>query len=447
MRPELESPAVADVFATAETSVADALASADELVDERTGPVLDVARTDCERQVQTVHQFTATVQSVPARVSNSRFYDPSPVKGEGTSRTEAKLKAVGEAIERYCIGCYDGDSLPVARFGESDREMVRPSTLSKLSPRQRRNRGRALGDLDDARYRWTAATDVVSGREVLLPAQLVYMPFDPVSDTMIRTPVTTGAAAGTDYFGACYRGVCEVVERDHFAIGYLNELSFPRIELEAADDPTIRTLLEAFRADGREVSVYDASLDQPVSVCLAVAVDHAGPPAVTVGLGSDRTVYEAAVDALVEAFRVRPWTGDVEPIPSPDDVDTIESRRRFWAAAGSVDDLDFWLDTERTVELDTSPPDVSRESVLRDLIASFARDGRACYVCDATTARIAERGFRVVRTVVPSLHPLHFHEGRKYLGGERLYRLPVELGLRAEPRSEEELNSVPHPML
>jgi ribosomal protein S12 methylthiotransferase accessory factor len=56
-------------------------------------------------------------------------------------------------------------------------------------------------------------------------------------------------------------------------------------------------------------------------------------------------------------------------------------------------------------------------------------------------------GFRVVKVVIPNLHPLYLDEKHPYLGGKRLYDVPVKLGFLKNPRKEDEFNKISHPFL
>jgi ribosomal protein S12 methylthiotransferase accessory factor YcaO len=63
---------------------------------------------------------------------------------------------------------------------------------------------------------------------------------------------------------------------------------------------------------------------------------------------------------------------------------------------------------------------------------------------DLTVADVESCGYRVVKVLVPGAQQLHGDHSHRFLGGERLYRVPVELGFPG-PRSFETLNPDPHP--
>jgi ribosomal protein S12 methylthiotransferase accessory factor len=61
-----------------------------------------------------------------------------------------------------------------------------------------------------------------------------------------------------------------------------------------------------------------------------------------------------------------------------------------------------------------------------------------------TTPEIEEVGFTVVRVIIPGLQPLDVRMDSRYLGGKRLYDVPVSLGYR-EKVYEENMCPYPHP--
>jgi len=69
------------------------------------------------------------------------------------------------------------------------------------------------------------------------------------------------------------------------------------------------------------------------------------------------------------------------------------------------------------------------------------------YGVDITMPQIKEEGIYVAKVVSPQFQPLYLQEWLKHSWGERLFNVPVKLGYRDKPLSENELNSFPHPFL
>jgi len=86
----------------------------------------------------------------------------------------------------------------------------------------------------------------------------------------------------------------------------------------------------------------------------------------------------------------------------------------------------------------------SRLSKIRNILKEKRYN---CFLADVTSHEACQAGLFVVKAVIPQLVPAYFNEKEKYLGVKRLYALPVILGYREQPLSENELNLIPHPFL
>ena len=84
--------------------------------------------------------------------------------------------------------------------------------------------------------RWVRGWSLTRGREVFVPAILVYLNF-PVRTPSERftNPVSTGTAAHSDLREAVLGGLLEVVERDAIALTWLQRLRLPEVVVDIGD--------------------------------------------------------------------------------------------------------------------------------------------------------------------------------------------------------------------
>ena len=75
----------------------------------------------------------------------------------------------------------------------------------------------------------------------------------------------------------------------------------------------------------------------------------------------------------------------------------------------------------------------------------LARRGHDIIVVDCTVPMLEDLGLHVVKVAVPGLQPLNAGHHRRVLGGRRLYRAPLAMGVRAAESTFAELNPWPHP--
>lgn len=436
-------PSVAAIRESTPKSPADALAAGVSLVDPRTGPILSLERHEGDRDAAVVVQWNADVQQVPTPAGD--YYDPSPTAGRGLTEQAARLRAVGEAIERYCLAA-GNESTRETTYVPADDAFVDPRRFQKFTDSQQTAIWGESMEPTEQRRRWVPARELVSGEAVWIPATVVNLPVEWQAAPQPRLPTTVGAATGTSLAGAASRAICELVERDAFAISHLNELPLPRVDIGGCQDPRFSMLSAAYELDGRELYVFEMTLDLPLCSCLSVAVDRTDHPAVRVGLGTGETRYGACLNALLESFRVRPWNGPVDSFPTADEVEGMASRSAFWASHERIDSLWLSLDRDSTRQVSGDNADADPVSLIDEFRTVLSDRGWSCFLSEVTTPQIRDRGFRVVKLVVPALQPLHPTQ-IPYLHSKRLFHAPVAAGLLDTPRLQSELNDTPHPML
>jgi ribosomal protein S12 methylthiotransferase accessory factor len=127
-------------------------------------------------------------------------------------------------------------------------------------------------------------------------------------------------------------------------------------------------------------------------------------------------------------------------------VATIDDHDLAYASPESLSRLAFWLDAQEEDFEWTPGPGASAELRLARLTSWLAASGGDLLYVNLTPADMAHIGLYTARVVVPGFQPIDFGWKERRLGGTRLYRLPVSLGLRPSPVSWDDLNHDPHPL-
>ncbi len=380
----------------------------------------------------------------------------------GTSINEerGKVKAIGEAIERYCLSIYFEENLTKASYNELGSERaIDPFTVVGPSENQRRQEKYARFLFDGhSQFNWVSSHSVFDDSERLLPAQLVHVPYIyGHNEPIIRLPITTGAAAGLDISDALYRGICEVVERDAFIITYLNKLSSPLVDLSSLNDNLIGTLLTRFRDANLEVYVYDITTDIPIPVFLCLLIDRTGVgPAISVGAKASLNAEEAILGCMEESQQSRHWLRTLKqdktvkpPTTDPkwENISNLEQRGLLWSDVSMIPKLSFLLGAKKKpLSGNLRNKKKGKSDKLKTCLKILRERNQACYYVDVTTLDVEELGLRVVKVVMPELQPLYLDERFRYWGGSRLRNVPETLGHK-KADAQERLNPIPHPFL
>lgn len=368
--------------------------------------------------------------------------------GLAFSKKKALLKALGETVERYSLSVNNDKRFIYTSFNELiklKKPSLDPKDLILFS-----NKKNYVINLDRKKIRWVEGQSLISNKKILVPAQLIYVPYlYHNSEPILRFPISTGAAAGMTLTDALYRGICEVVERDAFMIAYLNKLPFSQVDVLRIKDKLISNITDSFKRYKLELVILDLTTDLQIPVFAAIILDKTGiGPAVAVGLKAGFNIKDAIIGAIEESLMVRYWTKDYVNSNSIENktIRTIEDRAHFWSRLSSIRYLDFWLNNKTFKKINLKDFKYL-DNNLENIVKLLSQKNIETIYIDITDKTVKKYGFMVVKVIIPQLQPLYLDERYPYLGGKRLYNVPVKIGFLQKPKIESQLNRIPHPFL
>lgn len=383
-----------------------ALERAERAVDDRIGVVREVGE----------------VESFPVPYYLAKLADTSPFSAVRASQQAAGvaagwdrafMKALGEALERYCAGVYDNDSLHTASPGGLSNpvdpsEFVRPD------------------DPGDEPIEWVLGENLATEETVALPAARVLFPYEGPGPA-----ITTGLSLGNSGASALLGGLTEIIERDAALLAWYS--TYEPLGL-AIDDEEYETLTK--RAHSERLSVTATLLTQDIDVpVVGVAVhrDADDWPAFALGLACDLDPTVAARSACSEALQN--WTELRQMGRST--AQTAGGRiGHFASRPRSIEDF---VAPTQTIPASTVTTDVPTGADALDALVDRLTDaGLSAYAARLTTPDIEALGFEAVRALVPRAQPLFIDE--PYFG-DRANTVPTELGF--EPRLQREHHPYP----
>jgi len=339
------------------------------------------------------------------------FSDASAARdaaGVAIDWNSAFMKALGEALERYCAGVYRTDSLETAPPKEMS-DVVDPTAFV------------CEGNPDPTTPIEFVEGENLSTRErVSLPAEFVYHP-PPAS--RYHSPVTTGLGLGNSTVEAILAGLYEVLERDAMMLSWYS--TFEPLGLQI-DDPTYETLTSRARSEDLTVSTLLLTQDVDVPV-VAAAVQRDSWPKLAFGTGAHLDVTRAANSALAEALQN--WT-ELRGMGADDAANALGAIGRY---ADDPGEAAAFVDHDAAVPAASVGPDElpTGEAHLDAVLERVDEAGLYAYATRLTTRDVAGIGFETVRALVPSAQPLTFGS---HTFGERAVSVPEQLGF--EPALE-----------
>ncbi|WP_058624808.1 YcaO-like family protein, partial [Microbacterium testaceum] len=440
-----------------------------DLVDERSGVITRVRDVRHHARVPTGlvtrQADVADIRAVSAWANNvlcqgSAFDDAG----------SAHAAAIGESVERYCGNILD--TLPVrhgsfAQLRRAGVPALDPRRLVLYSDAQYASAGFPFVPLDaDLPVHWVPGRSAVTGREIWVPASLVYVNW--YSADVAAAPPTNfcafaGIAAGPSEEFAVTSAIEEVVERHATMVWWLNAQPLPAVQGVSA--PPV--------AEGSRVSFVQ--LDNEFAVPVAAAILHDDDDhLVNVGFSARPDFASAASKALTEAYTLqegsrdllhadglhwrvmtegelngrafKPWRADRRYLddfrPDMHDCDDLMVQQQVYLDPRAAERMRPLLRPTSERSVDTVPRMPERSRVA--MIAALERADVEPIVVDITTPDIRSAGLTVVRVVAPGTignAPAAF----PFLGHGRVQRIAVELGWRETPLAEAEINLFPLP--
>jgi ribosomal protein S12 methylthiotransferase accessory factor len=413
--------------------------------------VVDVlAAPDDARLFQRLAVVAAT-----RRLGEEQLSSPSG-GGYSSDPQQARLAALGEAIERYSATAYvPEEELVLATADELGPDSVAPDRFALFAPEQHAQDDFPFEPFTrSTRVRWARGRRVRDGALAYLPAQLVYLPRASACETAIGYATSNGLACGPTFESALVAGTLELLERDAFMITWAARLAHPKLDWTTS--PSLRAFARRHLAPTTlRFETVDLSRFHNVPTVLAiVSADGRTPGELGVGAAAPATAEEAWRKAVAEAFAVRSAARSLlrrhpERRFEPDfgDVETFEDHIRLYADAEQARAAAFLSSSSdvRSVA-DVHPLDGETPvDLLGGILERLARHGLELYAVDVTSPDVEEAGLRVVRAVVPELCPLDVEHRARFLGARRLRETPFELGLVVAPLAFADLNPDPHP--
>lgn len=441
----------------------------DDLVDERTGVITRV------RDVRHHERVPAGLVTRQADVADIRAVTSwaNNVLCQGSAfddAASAHAAAVGESVERYCGNILD--TLPVrhgsfAQLRRSGVHALDPRRLVLYSERQYAAPGFPFVPLDaDLPVHWVPGRSALTGGEVWVPASMVYVNW--YSADVAAAPPTNfcafaGIAAGPSEDFAVTSAIEEVVERHATMVWWLNAQPLPRVDGVSAPPLT----------PGMRASFVH--LDNEFGVPVAAAVLHDDDARlVNVGFSARPDFASAASKALTEAFTLqegsrdllhadglhwrvmtegelngrafKPWRADRRYLddfrPDMHDCDDLMVQQQVYLDLRAGERMRSLLEPTAARSLASLPRLAERSRAA--MVAALERADVEPIVVDITTPDIAAAGLSVVRVIAPGTignAPAAF----PFLGHGRVQRIAVELGWRAEPLDESQVNLFPLP--
>lgn len=384
----------------------------------------------------------------------SKSFDTSSDYATGTSFLEhrAKLKCIGEAVERFCLAGSLGRKMIQKSFKSIKSQAIPFSDLIKFSDRQlTQPRFKKWIATPDSNIKWIECTNLLTRKKIFFPAQMVFVPYNLSRERIIQLPISTGAAAHRTLAQAITNGILEVIERDAFITHYL--LNTGGVKIIIKNQIILKKIDHYLRQYRLELHLFSLPTDIQVHNIMAIVIDKTGKgPVISAGVKSGFDPLLVCIGAIEEALQSRPWMrnefakskGNI----TNSSISTIVSRGFYWYSRDRSSCLSLWTRNRRKRTVVFSRMKNYNLLLKKKHITEYAyllsdlkHRGHSPYFIDLSSSFSRKIGLRVVKCLIPTLHPLHLDESFSYQKMDRLQNL-VPILFKRDRKIK--LNTTPH---
>ncbi|MBS4535037.1 YcaO-like family protein [Clostridium sp. D2Q-14] len=407
-----------------------------------------------------LYYYTIEIPDIYSIMNKSKHYlerySYAIAGGVSINENAALGKAIGEAMERYSLACYNKKDLikdTINNLRGRGKKVINNLKLYSDNQFKRDNlRYKKIDENTD--YYWTDVINYKDKSKYFAPASFIYSHYDRINDTnCIGRYSTSGAACGITEMDAIYSGILELIERDATTITWLNKLNPQKINLKGHCSDEINKLLSVLKDENIEVHLFDITLDIDIPVVLGVGIrkDNEKLPMALIGAGCRLNPLDAtirALEELVQGISLGCFCSDIESFSPGNEFENIVSfadRVRLFALKSSIHELDFLLnqiDEKNINEIKTLDTGNIEENIQICVDKLDAQNIEVFYK-NITPSDIKTIGFEVVKVIIPKLNQIDANYSERFLGCDRIYNVPVKLGYKE--KEERSLNKFPHP--
>ena len=370
--------------------------------------------------------------------------------GKGMTKSQAKMSAIGEAVERYSTVYRGTHEITIrATYEDIADDAIFPNDVWLFSEEQYKNRATWNPQQKssyhivpkpfptDKAFAWAPFWSLTNNTFKYYPAFSTY--FNHPDLYQGHGPShSNGCAAGSTLEEAIYQGFLELVERDSIAIWWYNRLRYPRVDLDSFDNPYTRELEEFYAAQKRSMWVIDitADLGIPTFVAISGRLDN-DPEDIIVGMGSHLDPHIALLRSLSELNQFLANVYFKNPDGTTRYLNNVQETVEWHKTAKLENNLYLKPSDHLPPRKLSDFPKLHSDDLAEDLrtcVKLLQNAGLEMLAVDVSQPDVSIKSCRVL---VPGLR--HFW---RRLGPGRLYDVPIKLGLLDTPTAENDLNPI-----
>lgn len=368
--------------------------------------------------------------------------------GKGITKNQAKVSALGEAIERYCATFQGGESQIQSSFENLSENAIDPTSCMQYSVKQYQNR--EILNQKKSRFNpvpepfdykammgWTPIWSLTDQKYYYLPSEYLYFQYhDQINSLPYCYADSNGNAAGCTLEEAILQGLLELIERDSVALWWYSRSIRPAVDISSFNEPKFEKLINNYKKLNREIWALDLTSDLNIPTIVAISRERDNKEYICFGFGCHLDPKIALERALTEMNQMLNFVDHVKTshLNAPPAIfETTE-----WLNSATISEQFYLLPSKQLMVQFSSyiQPQCSNLLEAIEFCQKKLEDKHMkLYVLDQTHPGM---DLKVVKVVVPGLRSYF----ARYAPG-RLYDIPYQMGWTKQILLEEELNPIP----
>jgi bacteriocin biosynthesis docking scaffold, sagD family len=377
--------------------------------------------------------------------------------GGALSYIEARVAAIGETIERYSAA-YVPDNLIVGDYASDLNDDAFRYDWNLFHPRQYiEDQFPFVPITPGLQMSWAKGRNLVTGSQVAVPADLVYLSPLPRRNATVGYSTSNGLACGLTETEALVSAIFEAFERHAFVLTWHASLTPPRVDGDRLLGGT-QFWQQHVKPTGLDVRLFALSELVGVPTVLAVVLNTKTESApIAFGAASAASIATACRKAIVEAFQTRVWikaeqrSGNTLRFDGnwASNINSFDDHVRLFAGPDSEqlwEAIHFLTEADRFETCPTNfdfKPKLTPAETLDSLLKVACSRNIELFAVDVTSPDVKEEGVVVMKVVSPQLAQLDATYLGRFLGNPSFYG-PLPWG-NQNSRGFDDLNLVPHP--
>lgn len=330
----------------------------------------------------------------------------SAAGGIGTNEDDAKLAAIGEAIERYCATIIN---LPLKqKISIAETKRADADEWCLFTPEQRDNPDFPFGNIYSDSCMYTNVYNFQNNNELWIPHPFVALR----DDYQTGIPTSSGLAAGPSAYQALLRAIQEIIERDALMMTWLHSVPARAIQIP-------KNYLEKVRSLHGDVWAFELTPAYSPFPVIAVAggIPKRGKWRYSLGVAC-RDTWKAALDkAYLEWNQGVLFAGiydkyvDTSYIKDPLKVKSFDEHAIFYTLYPEKwHSLPMFKNKDKIHKVAVAGRTMTTEQALKATKSAFAKMGIRLYYRELSTIDADQLGLHVVRVTSPDLAPIFAHQ-------------------------------------